>query len=87
MSDRWRVGRSLGRTLYIRTGGDDLKADTFVGVVDSRELAEAIVSAMNGRADLRDKVEALPPVASDGRGDIAIWRADVLALIDGDGDD
>ena len=44
---KWRVGRSLGRTLYLRTGGDDLKADTFVGVMDTRELAESVVNAMN----------------------------------------
>jgi hypothetical protein len=39
----WRVGRSLGRTLYV--------GDTFVGVVDTPKLAAAIVEAMNGRPD------------------------------------
>ena len=36
---RWRVGRTLGRTLYI---GEQL-----VGMVDTPELAERIVEAMN----------------------------------------
>jgi hypothetical protein len=48
---KWRVGRSLGRTLYIRTGGDDLKADTFVGVMDTRELAAQVVEAINDPRD------------------------------------
>ncbi len=41
-SHRWRVGRKLGRTLY-RDG-------TCVGMVDTPELAAAIVAAMNGGA-------------------------------------
>lgn len=35
----WRVGRKLGRTLYVD--------DVCVGMVDSPALAEAIVAAMN----------------------------------------
>lgn len=35
----WRVGRSLGRTLYI--------GDNVVGMVDSPELASVIVHAVN----------------------------------------
>ena len=36
----WRVGRKLGRTLYVH--------DQVVGMVDTPELAAAIVDAMNG---------------------------------------
>jgi hypothetical protein len=36
---RWRVGRKLGRTLYVN--------DVCVGMVDSAELATEIVAAMN----------------------------------------
>lgn len=39
MEPRWRAGRKLGRTLY-RDG-------QCVGMVDSVEIAEAIVAAMN----------------------------------------
>jgi hypothetical protein len=35
----WRVGRTLGRTVYARTGGDDYKADTEFGMLDTREIA------------------------------------------------
>jgi hypothetical protein len=37
---RWRVGRKLGRTLYVD--------DVCVGMVDTASLAEEIVGAMNG---------------------------------------
>jgi hypothetical protein len=36
----WRVGRSLGRTLY--------RDEALVGMVDTPELAREIVDAMNG---------------------------------------
>lgn len=36
---RWRVGRTIGRTLYI--------GDKCIGMVDTPELAAAIVEAMN----------------------------------------
>lgn len=37
---RWRVGRKLGRTLY--------RDEVCVGMVDTPEIAEAIIAAMNG---------------------------------------
>lgn len=43
----WRTGRSLGRTVYARTGGDDWKADTVIGKFDTPELAEAACAAHN----------------------------------------
>lgn len=43
----WRTGRSLGRTLYARTGGDDWKADTFLGIMETAELAEAVAEGHN----------------------------------------
>jgi hypothetical protein len=39
---RWRVGRTLGRTLY--------RDDVCVGMVDTPELAAEIVEKMNGDA-------------------------------------
>lgn len=39
MSEQWRVGRTLGRTLYVD--------DQVVGMVDTPELAQRIVDAMN----------------------------------------
>jgi hypothetical protein len=49
----------LGRTLYLRTGGDDYKADQFVGVMDTRELAESVVNAMNTPHDEYHTMEEL----------------------------
>jgi hypothetical protein len=45
---RLRTGRTLGRTLYLVTPGDDRLADVCIGIVDTRELAEWIVAAVNG---------------------------------------
>lgn len=45
MDARFRTGRSLGRTLYMidpETG-----EDTFIGVMDTRELATFACEAMN----------------------------------------
>ena len=78
---RWRVGRSLGRTLYLMVGEEPSKDDMFVGVMDTIGLAGQVVAAINGRADLRAKVEALPD--SQHYEWRCISRADVLALIDG----
>lgn len=49
---RWRVGRKLGRTLYIQAGAEPdcdggTNGDTFVGLMDSRDLAQFVVDAVN----------------------------------------
>lgn len=66
----WRVGRSLGRTLYVD--------GAVVGMVDTPELAERIVAAMNesGLVLPREEVEALShfdgdPPPTDGPGALA----------------
>jgi len=50
----WRTGRQLGRTLY--------RDEQLVGMVDTPEIAQAIVQAMNGQtyiAALRAENEKL----------------------------
>lgn len=42
----WRTGRT-GRTVYARTGGDNWKADTVIGMIDTPELAEEACAAHN----------------------------------------
>jgi hypothetical protein len=55
---RWRVGRKLGRTLYL--------GDTFVGLMDSQFLAEKVAATMNGeRAPV--PAAAPPAPAADAR--------------------
>lgn len=43
----WRAGRTLGTTVYARTGGDDCKADTHIGEFRTPELAAAAIDAHN----------------------------------------
>lgn len=60
MSGHWRVGRSLGRTLYAD--------DQLVGLMDSPELARQIVAVMNtveeDLGDLDDYDELLAGIAA-----------------------
>lgn len=42
----WRVGRSLGRTVYAVVG-DNRDDDVFIGMMETRALAERVVSDHN----------------------------------------
>jgi hypothetical protein len=44
---QWRQGRSQSRAIYARTGGEDWKADTLIGYLDTGELAAAACQAHN----------------------------------------
>lgn len=70
-SEKWRVGRKLGRTLYI--------GDTCIGMVDAPEIAAQIVAAMNAAPS---PPEGSPP-ESEGSGgwDNAIQKRDAYELI------
>jgi hypothetical protein len=54
----WRTGRTLGRTMYARTGGDDYKADTEFGMLDTREIAARACADHNAMLDLARLAEA-----------------------------
>lgn len=45
--DRYRVGRSLGRTVYRMSGNRPGKNDDLVGLMDTRDLGEIVVAALN----------------------------------------
>jgi hypothetical protein len=47
---RLRVGRKVGRTIYIQTGEEPSTSDQLVGVMDTPELARLVVDAVNARA-------------------------------------
>lgn len=52
-SARWRIGRSLGRSVYAQVG-DDPDGDVFVGMMETRLLAEQVCADHNaiiGRVD------------------------------------
>ena len=44
---RWRVGRTVGRTLYIHDGDDPDGSGRLVGLMDTVELAEYVVTVVN----------------------------------------
>lgn len=50
---RWRVGTSVGRTIYAMQGTKPSKADVLLGVMDSRSLAEQVVADHNRGLDAR----------------------------------
>jgi hypothetical protein len=43
----WRQGRSQPRNVYARTGGDDWKADTMIGQLDTAEIAAEACESHN----------------------------------------
>jgi hypothetical protein len=44
---RWRIGGPEGRTIHAQTGAEPSDSDPLVGMMDSRELAEAAVEGHN----------------------------------------
>ena len=44
---RYRVGRSLGRTVYRMVGSRPSKQDELVGLMDTRDLGEAVAAALS----------------------------------------
>lgn len=45
----WRVGRSVGRTIYAVRGPAASKNDALIGVMDTPHLAQEAVDAHNAR--------------------------------------
>lgn len=43
----WRVGRKVGRTIYVQLQVEASETDPLIGVFDTPELAEAAVRAHN----------------------------------------
>lgn len=43
----WRVGRTVGRTIYIQRFYDPSKADELVGLMDTQGLAEFVCRCVN----------------------------------------
>jgi hypothetical protein len=55
----WRVGRSVGRTIYEQTDKWPSKSDPLLGMMDSIELAQRAVNAVNIVDQLMSEREAL----------------------------
>jgi hypothetical protein len=43
----WRVGRKLGRTIYVQPGDEPSDDDEFLGLMESEEIAAQVVDAVN----------------------------------------
>ena len=49
----YRTGRTLGRTIYRQVGDEPSKDDVFIGVMDTRELGQLVVDALNATMPAR----------------------------------
>lgn len=45
----WRIGRSVGRTIYARLAGSNPDGDVLIGLMDSPEIAVNVVVSHNER--------------------------------------
>jgi hypothetical protein len=57
LAGRLRVGRKVGRTLYIQIGEEPSDDDELCGIMDTPELAAIVVAAVNG--ELRQRVKVI----------------------------
>lgn len=48
----WRTGRHLGRTVYVQQTLEPSDDDQVIGMMDTRELAEQVVKAVNADSSL-----------------------------------
>lgn len=65
MSEIWRTGRKVGRTLYIHQDGEE--TGRLIGMVDTPELAEQICEAMNARPQQPPRRPCISPPADPAR--------------------
>ena len=49
----WRIGRKLGRTIYVQLGAEPAEDDPLVGMVETKPLAQYIVALHNRSLTLR----------------------------------
>lgn len=47
MTEKWRVGRQVGRTIYLQLGDEPSDRDALIGVMDTKQLAQDAVDAVN----------------------------------------
>ena len=43
----WRVGRTVGRTIYVQRMPEQSKADVLIGLMDTQGLAEFVCRCVN----------------------------------------
>lgn len=47
MTEKWRVGRKVGRTIYLQLGPEPSDSDTLIGIMDTAQLSIDAVDAVN----------------------------------------
>jgi hypothetical protein len=60
MDKKWRTGRTIGRTIYRQVGDQASKKDQFVGVMDTVELADLVVAALNAYEAEQERTATSP---------------------------
>ncbi len=55
----WRVGRKVGRTIYMQFGSEPSDGDPLIGVMDTRGLAATVIDAVNNVNKYRDALRAI----------------------------
>jgi len=63
--DRWRTGRKVGRTLYRQTGETADDRDELIGVMDTPQLADLVVTAVNALNLISVPEPAAPAINRD----------------------
>lgn len=51
----WRVGRSVGRTIYLQQGDEPSEHDPLIGVMDTPGLAKLVVNSVNEQLVMNPK--------------------------------
>lgn len=54
----WRVGRSVGRTLYRQVAEEPSQQDELIGLMDTPELAQQVVDAIHAQLGLTPEAAA-----------------------------
>ncbi len=54
----WRCGRKVGRTIYAQIGSEPGEDDLLIGMMDSPELALAVVEAHNDAVSFSRNAES-----------------------------
>lgn len=47
MTQKWRVGRKVGRTVYVQLGEEPSDRDILIGLMDTPEIAALAVRGVN----------------------------------------
>ena len=71
----WRTGRKLGRTVYEQVGDEAGWSDKFLGMMETRQLAEYVCLAVNSFEELGMTLASMPETEPyDKAPQVAVWE-------------